>query len=105
MEDLRECPCCGKAAQGKGTYIRSGSGGNSGFMRGWVGCPECGLYIQWTHDPEGAVAKWNRRASNGRWKPVGSITPMYECDQCHTITLGGKFCPNCGAKMEGVPDT
>ncbi len=64
MEDLRECPCCGKEAQGKGTFIRSGSGGNSGFMRGWVGCPACGLYIQWTHDPAGAIRTWNRRAAS-----------------------------------------
>ncbi len=104
MEDLRECPCCGKPGAVKITnkVLKSGA---LILTQGWVGCPACGLYIQWAHDPEGAVAKWNRRASNGRWKPVGSITPMYECDQCHTITLGGKFCPNCGAKMEGVPDT
>jgi len=38
---------------------------------------------------------------HGRWKQVGSIIPMYECDQCHTITLGGNFCPSCGAKMDG----
>lgn len=35
------------------------------FRRGWVGCPECGLYIQWAHDPDGAIANWNRRA--GTW--------------------------------------
>lgn len=39
---------------------------------------------------------------HGRWKQVGSITPMYECDQCHAFTLGGNFCPNCGAKMDGT---
>lgn len=60
MEDLRECPCCGKAAQGKSVYY---PGRIQGFMRGWVGCPACGLYIQWTHDPSGAIRKWNRRAA------------------------------------------
>ena len=43
-----------------------------------------------------------RPVVRGRWKKVGSIFPMYECDQCHAITLGGNFCPNCGAKMDAL---
>ena len=69
MENLRECPCCGKAAQGKAAY---NPGRNQGFMRGWVGCPACGLYIQWTHDPSGAIRKWNRRAG-GTLRLDGSV--------------------------------
>lgn len=38
---------------------------------------------------------------HGRWEQVGSIIPMYECNQCHSFSLGGNFCPNCGAKMDG----
>lgn len=38
---------------------------------------------------------------HGRWEQVGSIIPMYECDQCHAFALGGNFCPSCGAKMDG----
>ena len=41
---------------------------------------------------------------HGRWEQVGSIISMYECDQCHTITLGGNFCPSCGARMDGGQD-
>lgn len=58
MEDLRECPCCG--APGKIKSVKA----YVGFMRGWVGCPACGLYIHWVHDPEGAIEKWNRRAAS-----------------------------------------
>ena len=32
-----------------------------GFMHGWVGCPACGIYKQWTRDPAGAIRTWNRR--------------------------------------------
>ena len=55
MEDLRECPCCG--APGKLKSVKA----YVGFMRGWVGCPACGLYIHWAHDPSGAIRKWNTR--------------------------------------------
>lgn len=61
MEDLRECPCCGKPGQVQGTRHPDVK---RGFMHGWVGCPACGLYIQWTHDPAGAIRKWNRRADS-----------------------------------------
>lgn len=57
MEELRECPCCG--APGKLKSVKA----YVGFMRGWVGCPACGLYIHWAHDPAGAIRKWNRRAA------------------------------------------
>ena len=43
----------------KDSKVQTHGGGS--FRRGWVGCPECGLYIQWTHDPMGAVKKWNKR--------------------------------------------
>ena len=52
---LEDCPCCG--APGKLKSVKA----YVGFMRGWVGCPACGLYIHWAHDPEGAIRKWNRR--------------------------------------------
>ena len=55
MEDLSECPCCG--APGKLKSVKA----YVGFMRGWVGCPACGLYIHWAHDPARAIRKWNRR--------------------------------------------
>ena len=32
------------------------------YMHGWVGCPECGIYKQWSYDPYQAILKWNQRA-------------------------------------------
>lgn len=52
--ELRSCPLCGGAAKIKAM--------NTPHTHGWIGCPECHLYIQWVHDPAGAAAKWNRRA-------------------------------------------
>lgn len=59
MTDLRECPCCGGPGKMKSVkaYV--------GFLRGWVGCPKCSCYIQWMHDPGGAIEKWNRRVKDG----------------------------------------
>lgn len=55
MEKIENCPCCGGAGEIKDVHGK--------FRHGWVGCRECSLYIQWTHSPEGAIAKWNRRAA------------------------------------------
>lgn len=57
---IKNCPCCGEPGKLKDGITRTHSGN---YRRGWVGCPACGLYIQWAHDPEGAIAKWNRRAA------------------------------------------
>jgi len=56
MIDLKPCPLCG--APGKGKDLPRP------FRHGWVGCPECGLYINWTYSFKEAVAKWNRRAED-----------------------------------------
>ncbi len=62
---LEDCPCCGEPGKLKSVkaYV--------GFMRGWVGCPACGLYIHWAHDPGGAIEKWNRRVKNAGADPEG----------------------------------
>ena len=57
---IEKCPCCGGPGKLKDSKVQTHGGGS--FRRGWVGCPECELYIQWTHDPWGAVKKWNNRA-------------------------------------------
>lgn len=54
MLKLKPCPFCGAPATQKTSPQPR--------AHGWVGCPACGCYIQWAHDPAGAVAKWNRRA-------------------------------------------
>lgn len=79
MLDVRECPCCGKPGKLKSVkaYV--------GFMRGWVGCPACGLYIHWAHDPRGAIEKWNRRAG-----PRLCITCTYSHWQGCTLHCRGQ---------------
>lgn len=62
MTTPRECPCCGQPGKIKMSQSMN-MNGISVPIRGWVGCPACGLYIQWAHDPAGAIAKWNRRTS------------------------------------------
>ena len=53
VESLEDCPHCGDKAE-----VREFRGM---FRHGWVGCPKCGCYINWSHDPDGAIAKWNKR--------------------------------------------
>lgn len=45
-----------------------------------------------------------RAVVRGKWEPVGSAFPMYKCNQCHALSLGGNFCPNCGADMRDKED-
>ena len=54
-EPLLECPHCGGKSE-----IKSFSGM---FQHGWVGCPACGIYKNWNHDPQGAIEKWNKRVN------------------------------------------
>lgn len=54
---LEPCPFCG--GPGKGKDIPTP------FRHGWVGCPECGIYKNWTNSPADAVRKWNMREGRG----------------------------------------
>lgn len=56
--NMKPCPFCGGEGKIKEAVVPTSGGG---YVRGWVGCPGCGVYIQWNHDPAGAVKKWNRR--------------------------------------------
>lgn len=40
---------------------------------------------------------------HGRWiVHYGNWADVYECDQCHHESKdGGKYCSNCGARMDG----
>lgn len=58
MAELRECPCCGGPGKLKDTHGK--------IRQGWVGCPVCGLYINWKISPDGAIKKWNTRAATPR---------------------------------------
>ena len=52
--DLRNCPLCGGEASMKSM--------STPHTHGWVGCPQCHLYIQWVHDSKSAAERWNRMA-------------------------------------------
>ena len=56
VEAIKACPCCGGEGKLKDIHGR--------IRQGWVGCPACGLYIQWKISPDGAIAKWNNRAAD-----------------------------------------
>lgn len=52
---IEPCPHCGAPGQMKVI--------DKPYRHGWVGCPECRLFINWNIDPAGAVRAWNRRTS------------------------------------------
>ena len=46
-----------------------------------------------------------RENVRGEWIPTeGHMVPIYRCNKCNNLSLGGNFCPNCGADMRGEPD-
>ena len=51
--ELKDCPFCGGAGRYK-VFSKP-------FVHGWVGCPDCGIYINWVNTAREAVEKWNRR--------------------------------------------
>ena len=78
LPDVRECPCCGKPGKLKDAQKTTRRGS---FRQGWVGCPACGLYIQWAHDPSGAIRKWNRRDAGARERiATGPAAPRNDAE-------------------------
>lgn len=55
--ELEPCPHCGGPGMLKDTHGK--------IRQGWVGCPECHLYINWKISPDEAIRKWNMRAGSG----------------------------------------
>ena len=58
---LEDCPFCG--GPGKGKDIPTP------FRHGWVGCPACGIYKNWTNSPREAVRIWNTRVRAADRRP------------------------------------
>ena len=54
-ETINNCPCCGGLGE-----LREFKGM---FRHGWVGCPTCGLYKNWSHDPKEAIRIWTKRVT------------------------------------------
>lgn len=57
MVRIEDCPFCGEAGKMKDIATP--------FRHGWVGCPECKVYISWKVSPKHAIATWNRRTKCG----------------------------------------
>ena len=58
MIELKPCPFCGYPDQSAELFNMPFKG------HGWIGCPACGLYMQWKNDPAAAIKRWNRRVKN-----------------------------------------
>lgn len=123
MEKLKRCPFCGNENIDVQEYDPyDGYQGNLTTYR--VRCTNCGANIAKVNK-EDAVEKWNARADadevrHGGWhyNPDGMDWGLgaWECSLCRCrndnlpmdekinprVWAGTKFCPNCGAKMDGV---
>lgn len=70
MEKIENCPCCGGPGKLKDTN-------NGKFRQGWVGCPECHLYINWKISPAAAIRTWNARAGLTVEKALAAVESIY----------------------------
>lgn len=97
MYDLKPCPFCG------GEAILETVDGNSP-EECYIYCPECDFESGVYSEPKFIIEKWNRRADvvHGRKIEDGDIGCFWLCSLCNEcLPYGAKYCPNCGAKMDG----
>lgn len=69
MVQLENCPCCGGPGQLKDVHNK--------IRQGWVGCPACGLYINWKISPDGAIRKWNKRSGLTPEKAMAAVETVF----------------------------
>lgn len=126
MSELKPCPFCGGRATVKTRYIGYGSIGLGEHDEYRVVCKECRASNAEYRAEAESIAAWNRRADvapvvRGEWKmdtdPDDGDCRCSNCLVCidalhrrnHEVlnALGYKlhtfykYCPNCGAKMDG----
>lgn len=51
--EVEDCPHCAGPGQIKDIPTP--------YRHGWVGCPVCGIYKQWSYRPDEAIKTWNAR--------------------------------------------
>ena len=120
MEELKPCPFCG----GKALLSHDHAGIEASYVR----CEKCGLEsirflksFECASDDR-AVEFWNRRADadcicymdaadvapvrHGRWLPQVVLgQKAWDCSECKTLgSPHWKWCPVCGAMMDGGSD-
>ena len=66
---MKDCPFCGGKGQIKSV--------KTPYSHGWVGCPDCKVYINWNYDPSGALKKWDRRTT------VKVTTAVFDVEEIH----------------------
>lgn len=96
---LEPCPLCAEPGQ-----MKDAGGGR--IRQGWVGCPKCGLYINWKISPAGAVKKWNRRTQVCVKVPLFDMEELYpDCTvQILTNTETGETSVGWWPNEKGAPD-
>lgn len=69
-------------------------------------CGNCGAYIQYQVPcddlGETTATEEADKEGDGRWIPLDDCMSM--CSKCGSLGCGSKYCPSCGAKMEGAYD-
>lgn len=81
MTELETCYHCGGPGQIKNIP--------KPFPHGWVGCPTCGIYKQWIHDPADAIRTWNRRIQKpSAVRPVESMADRQQTRNTVTLPCG-----------------
>lgn len=111
---LKPCPFCGaRSSIGNGPRLTDFESLHRRIYE--VHCEQCTATInRWFDSEEEAAEAWNKRAEPlGRW--INENADTIECSNCHhvfddSILLNAdektfwnypKYCPNCGAKMDG----
>lgn len=94
MNELKPCPFCGSENVGISLWLGHCCVTCRGCLGGIAPAPDL--------TKEDAVAAWNRRADEkvGKWTEIADS--VFECSECECCDYeASKYCPNCGAKMEG----
>lgn len=74
----------------------------------YVRCENCGIQTQDYYTEQEACDVWNRRTQpeqsqvvHGRWIKSGQSIHCSICHRPPALQTKTKFCPSCGAKMDG----
>jgi Lar family restriction alleviation protein len=100
MEKLKPCPFCG----GSDIDIRTDDAGLSWYSF----CNGCGVSCGYSITKDDVMNAWNMRVptvepvKHGKWIEIDIKDYKALCSECGTWSpVMGKFCPECGARMDG----